>query len=410
MTFDEQLKRSIEAVEGRLRAELAREMEALDAHVAALVGAEREAAGQDAAARARSEAEQAASVRLQTAIADAAQAAETRAREAAEATEREIARLTEESQDQIARLEKYSQEMVDAAAAAARDQMRATDLAARERLIVAVRALDRAGSLTEILDTLASCAGREARRVGLLLAQGDELHGWRFVGFGTDVEPPASVVIRSGESGIIGEAVRTGTAVSSDTSGPQSAPAMAQLPEGRACLAVPITMSGDVVAVLYADQGMADEPGKPEPASTWPDALELVARHAARCLEALTVIKAVNALSERPALQACATPSDAASTLAPITDAIDSAGGEDTPARRYARLLVSEIKMYHEADVAAGRRERDLGKRLGVEIARARVLYEQRVSPEARGAADYFHDELVETLAAGDASLLEVRK
>ena len=80
-----------------------------------------------------------------------------------------------------------------------------------------------------------------------------------------------------------------------------------------------------------------------------------------------------------------------------------------TSARRYARLLVSEIRMYHESAVIDGRRDRDLVTRLGGEIARARVMYEQRVPPHVRGRADYFHDELVQTLANGDSSLLEVK-
>jgi hypothetical protein len=80
---------------------------------------------------------------------------------------------------------------------------------------------------------------------------------------------------------------------------------------------------------------------------------------------------------------------------------------EEQAARRYARLLVSEIKLYHEAEVLAGRRERDLGTRLGGEIARARVLYEQRVSGSVTPAADHFQAELVRTLADGDATLLE---
>ena len=82
-------------------------------------------------------------------------------------------------------------------------------------------------------------------------------------------------------------------------------------------------------------------------------------------------------------------------------------GDDDSAARRYAKLLVSEIKLYHSAEVAAGRRERDLGTRLGGEIARARTLYEQRVPAQVRAAADYFHEELVRTLAEGDARLLK---
>jgi hypothetical protein len=89
-----------------------------------------------------------------------------------------------------------------------------------------------------------------------------------------------------------------------------------------------------------------------------------------------------------------------------------SATGEDldderASARRYARILVSEIKLYHEAEVAAGRRERDLATRLGGEIARARSLYEQRVPPDVRHTSDYVRDELIRTLADGDATLLE---
>ena len=79
---------------------------------------------------------------------------------------------------------------------------------------------------------------------------------------------------------------------------------------------------------------------------------------------------------------------------------------EEAAARRYARLLVSEIKLYHEDSVAAGRRDRDLGIRLGGEISRARTLYELRVPPHVRQRARYFDDELVRTLAEGDSSLL----
>ena len=42
------------------------------------------------------------------------------------------------------------------------------------------------------------------------------------------------------------------------------------------------------------------------------------------------------------------------------------------------------------------------------EIARARVLYEQRVPTHIRQHTDYFHDELIRTLANGDSSLLHL--
>jgi hypothetical protein len=65
--------------------------------------------------------------------------------------------------------------------------------------------------------------------------------------------------------------------------------------------------------------------------------------------------------------------------------------------------------LYHEPAVIDGRRDRDLATRLGGEITRARVIYEQRVPPHVRERADYFHDELVRTLADGDAGLLGMK-
>ena len=64
--------------------------------------------------------------------------------------------------------------------------------------------------------------------------------------------------------------------------------------------------------------------------------------------------------------------------------------------------------MYHQEAVVTGRRERDLANRLGGEIERARLLYERRVPASVRGQSNYFDDELVQTLAAGDRSLLSV--
>jgi hypothetical protein len=79
---------------------------------------------------------------------------------------------------------------------------------------------------------------------------------------------------------------------------------------------------------------------------------------------------------------------------------------DDDAARRYARLLVSEIKLYHESAVTAGRRDRNLLERLRNEIDRARRLYGERVPAAVLARTDYFDQELVRTLANGDASLL----
>lgn len=75
-------------------------------------------------------------------------------------------------------------------------------------------------------------------------------------------------------------------------------------------------------------------------------------------------------------------------------------------ARRFARLLVSEIKLYNEQKVAEGRRGGDLYERLREDIDRSRQMYEKRVTPDVAAKFDYFYDELVSTLAEGDPSKL----
>lgn len=77
-----------------------------------------------------------------------------------------------------------------------------------------------------------------------------------------------------------------------------------------------------------------------------------------------------------------------------------------TDARRFARLLVSEIKLYKESQVNEGRSRHDLYDRLRDDIERSREMYDKRVKPEVAQRYDYFHHELVNTLAEGDAAKL----
>ncbi len=75
-------------------------------------------------------------------------------------------------------------------------------------------------------------------------------------------------------------------------------------------------------------------------------------------------------------------------------------------ARRLARLLVTEIKLYNEEQVEAGRRNRNIYEVLREDIDRSRQIYEERIDDTVRTEADYFHDELVRILAAGESEIL----
>ncbi len=71
-------------------------------------------------------------------------------------------------------------------------------------------------------------------------------------------------------------------------------------------------------------------------------------------------------------------------------------------ARRFARLLVSEIKLYNEQKVAEGRERGDLYDRLREAIDRSRDMYDKRVQQPVADKFDYFHFELVSSLAEGE--------
>lgn len=90
--------------------------------------------------------------------------------------------------------------------------------------------------------------------------------------------------------------------------------------------------------------------------------------------------------------------------------ALSGGGTEETKkhdeARRFARLLVSEIKLYNESKVDAGRKNRDLYERLKEDIDRSRQMYDERIAEDVRKSSNYFYDELVRVLADGNADSL----
>jgi hypothetical protein len=98
-------------------------------------------------------------------------------------------------------------------------------------------------------------------------------------------------------------------------------------------------------------------------------------------------------------------PSGLARGAAPTTPATEATKKHDE-ARRFARLLVSEIKLYNESKVEQGRKNKDLYERMKDDINRSKEMYDGRISEEVRKGSNYFYDELVRILANGDAGAL----
>jgi hypothetical protein len=297
------------------------------------------------------------------------------------------------------------------AVAAARVKEREIEMAGVSRLLESVRGLDGATSLSEVLDALALAAAREAARAAVVVLRNDRILGWRMSGFGPRDSQPKSIDLALADSGVIGLAVGAGRAVTTkDSQSASVGPGFETLPQDRMGLAVPVIVGGRVVAVVYADAVTTDGHQRHVP-SSWPELIEVLARHAGRCLEALTTQKTAPRIQPPSAAGASPTPatpstpaipssSDPTSALMQITDGVAAA------ARRTARLLVSEIRLFHEPAVNEGRRQRNLLTRLAPEIEKAREAYNLQVPAGVRAHTDYFHQELIKTLAGGDAALL----
>ena len=272
-----------------------------------------------------------------------------------------------------------------------------SELSRAARLADAIRNLDEARGLSEVLERLVQCSGHEVDRAAVLLVKGERLTGWRLAGFPPGGPSAKSIDLGIEEAGLAGAVLTSGVAASrpSDTADGPGLPPFAGHAGDRHAMALPVLVGGEVVAVLYADAPRVNEPSSD---ARWPAILEVLARHASRVLEAMTVQQAAGLSLPRPMARGSHTA---------VPGPVEQAGkGDEEAARRYARLLLSEIRMYHEPIVDAGRRSGDLMSRLQGEIERARKLYEARVPESVEARAEYFDQELVRTLAGGDRTLL----
>ena len=150
------------------------------------------------------------------------------------------------------------------------------------RVLHAVRALDAAASLSQTLDALFTAARAEARRVAVFLVRGDLLRTWNHVGFDA-VPGGSSFDLPLADAGLIADVVRS-AASRRIPAGSDARPAFAATSSATPLVAVPLSMNGQVIAVLCAeeDAGSAD---------ALTPTFEVLARHAARVLESLTALR-----------------------------------------------------------------------------------------------------------------------
>jgi len=198
-------------------------------------------------------------------------------------------------------------------------------------------------------------------------------------------------------------------------------------PSGNSAVVLPLLLKDKISALIYADEG--------DGSSLDAAALDVLVRATSSWLEVVSQRKqAHKEVSGEPHEAAHSAPSNdpfaahaplhsanaqaapAAATAAMSAAAawgggsVSAAAGEDgdlhRKAQRFARLLMDEIKLYNQAKVAEGRKNRDLYDRLKEDIEKSRSTYQKRYGNTAAASADYFNQELIRSLAEDDVSLL----
>ena len=153
-------------------------------------------------------------------------------------------------------------------------------------------------------------------------------------------------------------------------------------------------------------------------AEPWsPDVVSLLVRIAESRLELDLVLRKLGAGSLAPEATAKPTPipvefqpepepAGETAELAPVEEGEQQPDPALEPARRYARLLATDIRLYNEEAVALGQRHGDLLQRLGDQLGRGRETFCKRHGDLGAAGIELLHQAYVQVLADGDASLI----
>ena len=251
-----------------------------------------------------------------------------------------------------------------------------------------VRRLDEAVGQVEALTRFLEECRRHAPRVALLVLREGKVEVWKSGGFpGSEVdrrEVPSSEPLDRALAG-----------VPQQLKGDNDVSRALGVSDAAAAVLVPFVVREKVSGAVYADGNHLDA-----------EAIAALTYVAGLVVDRLAKRKLVPAPPlapwEAPAgVEASAERASEPSLAGPL--AHENGDAERDEARRFARLLASEIKLYNERAVAVGRQHRNLYALLAGDIERGRALYEERVPQPVRAGADYYSEQVVEILAGGDA-------
>jgi hypothetical protein len=304
-------------------------------------------------------------------------------------------------------------------------------------LRTAIEEIDAQRQQADVLTTLVRHASQYATRAVFFVIKSGSAIGWKASGFnnGLTDDTVRALNLSLQANPMLNDATTALRAATVQNAAPGVLGSFDSVVSNA--VAVPLVIRGKAAAVLYADSGDGE-------GSINLDALESLMQVTSMAIELLPVrrnqpvapapaappapVAAPPAPQPEP-VQATPfaykpepeeAPAGSPSFVAPVPAVAEIKEAAPTPpaqsstmqsdeevrahndARRFARLLVSEIKLYNEQKVVEGRRSHDLYERLKEDIDRSRQMYEKRVSASVAAKFDYFYDELLHTLGEGD--------
>ena len=285
-------------------------------------------------------------------------------------------------------------------------------------LSAAVTAVQEGNSQSEILRHLLEGAARFAGRVALFVVKGGAVNGWQGIGF-EDNDAIRNVSLES-SGGLAAQAVQ-GRMVAAGpvTEFDPGFEDLVRTPAQNNCIVLPLIVKDKVAALIYADGGLTTS------GSMDVSAMTALTRFVALWLEVCALRKsgAAAPLAEETQTSYAAAATNVATAAAssvpgnfpagmPVSSPGFTPDGDESDlhkkARRFAKLLVEEIKLYNQPKVAEGKQNRDLYDRLREDIEKSRATYEKRYGDSPVSSADYFNQELVRILADSDVTLMGV--
>lgn len=268
-------------------------------------------------------------------------------------------------------------------------------------LNAAASSIQESSSQAEILRHLLEGSARFCGRAALFVLKAGNLTGWQATGF--DSNDAVKSFNLGASAGLAGEAIQSRTPVAGAATKFDSGfvSAVGNPADGN-CVVLPLSVKEKVAALIYADAGKL-------PDSTVDiSALTVLCRFAALWLELTALRKAGVSAPAEEAAAMVGQSAAAAHGGGPSGSGTVAVVEEDIhrKARRFAKLLVDEIKLYNQSKVSEGRQHHDLYDRLKEDIEKSRSAYEQRFGETAAASANYFTQELVRVLADNDVSLM----